>query len=75
MLVMLDLKNEDSTLGYLLQEYLLEHKNITFASYNVPHPLEKHVIIKYDYINHDPLQEVLENILKDLKNVEESIQF
>ena len=41
------IKNEDSTFGNLLSHGLLKHKDILFAGFNVPHPLEKKVIIHY----------------------------
>lgn len=37
---------EDHTLGSLLQQELLENKNVIFAGYIAPHPLEKKINVK-----------------------------
>jgi DNA-directed RNA polymerase subunit L len=43
----IEIKNEDHTIGNLITHGLQNHKNVTFASYHLPHPLEKRVIIEY----------------------------
>ena len=43
----IEIKNEDHTIGNLLSRGLQNHKNVSFASYHLPHPLEKRVIIEY----------------------------
>ena len=42
-----EIKNEDHTIGNLLSRGLQNHKNVAFACYHLPHPLEKRVIIEY----------------------------
>ena len=40
------LNGEDHTLGNLIRAQLLEDKNVLFAGYRVPHPLENKVELK-----------------------------
>jgi len=40
------LNREDHTLGNLIRERLLRDPDVIFAGYQVPHPLEHHVLIK-----------------------------
>ena len=41
------INNEDHTLGNLVTRGLQKHNKISFASYNLPHPLDKKVIFHY----------------------------
>jgi DNA-directed RNA polymerase II subunit RPB11 len=41
------INNEDHTLGNLLSRGLQQHDNISFAGYNLPHPLTKKVELHY----------------------------
>jgi DNA-directed RNA polymerase subunit L len=41
------INNEDHTLGNLLSRGLQQHENISFAGYNLPHPLTKKVELHY----------------------------
>ena len=43
----IEIKNEDHTIGNVITHGLQKHKNISFAGYHLPHPLEKRVIIEY----------------------------
>ena len=44
----LKLNNYDNTIGNLITKGLQQHKDIKFAGYNIPHPLEKKIIIHYN---------------------------
>jgi DNA-directed RNA polymerase subunit L/DNA-directed RNA polymerase alpha subunit len=59
----IEIKNEDHTIGNLISYGLQNHKNITFASYYLPHPLEKRVIIEYKLKSGK-----FKNVLKDVIN-------
>jgi len=59
------INNEDHTLGNLITHYLQNHKNIQFAGYNMPHPLEKLVIISYK-LKSGKFKDILESIIKDI---------
>ena len=59
----IEIKNEDHTIGNLISYGLQNHKNITFASYHLPHPLEKRVIIEYKLKSGK-----FKNVLKDVIN-------
>lgn len=58
-----EIKNEDHTIGNLLSRGLQNHKNVSFASYHLPHPLEKRVIIEYKLKSGKFI-----NVLKDVTN-------
>lgn len=58
-----EIKNEDHTIGNLLSRGLQNHKNVSFASYHLPHPLEKRVIIEYKLKSGNFIE-----ILKDVTN-------
>ena len=55
--------NNDHTIGNLLSRGLQNHKNISFACYHLPHPLEKRVIIEYKLKSGKFI-----NVLKDVTN-------
>jgi len=40
------IEREDHTLANALRAQLLRDRNVLFAAYRVPHPLEHHVILK-----------------------------
>jgi DNA-directed RNA polymerase subunit L len=44
---LIEIKDEDHTIGNLLTHGLQNHKNVSFAGYHLPHPLEKRVVIEY----------------------------
>jgi len=47
----IEIHDEDHTIGNLISDSLQKHKNIIFAGYNIPHPLEKIVNISYEIKN------------------------
>jgi len=40
------IRDEDTTLGNLLQDYLFEHSKVAFVGYDVPHPLDPILLIR-----------------------------
>lgn len=55
--------NEDATLGNLISYGLQIHKDIKFAGFNIPHPLEERVKIHYELIKNN-----ITNVLSDVVN-------
>ena len=72
----IEFDQEDHTLGSLLQQYLLNNKNVLFAAYNVPHPLVKK--FKLTYMLKDPkidsYTEEIRNIIRDLDTIEKDFK-
>jgi DNA-directed RNA polymerase subunit L len=60
----IQINNEDHTLGNLLTSGLQIHKNIKFAGYNMPHPLEKRVIINYE-LKSGKIKETIKSVIND----------
>ena len=60
----IEIKNEDHTIGNLITYRLQNHKNIIFASYHLPHPLEKRVIIEYK-LKSGKFKDVLKEVINE----------
>jgi len=60
---MIMINDEDYTLGNLISRGLQKHKNIEFASYNLPHPLDRKVIFQYKLNKGN-----IKNVMKDVVN-------
>ena len=60
----IEIKNEDHTIGNLITHGLQNHKNITFAGYHLPHPLEKRVIIEYK-LKSGKFKDVLKEVINE----------
>ena len=60
----IEIKNEDHTIGNLITHGLQNHKNVTFASYHLPHPLEKRVIIEYK-LKSGKFKDVLKDVINE----------
>jgi DNA-directed RNA polymerase subunit L len=60
----IEIKNEDHTIGNLITCGLQNHKNVTFASYHLPHPLEKRVIIEYK-LKSGKFKDVLKEVINE----------
>ena len=63
------IQNQDHTLGNLLKDELMKDtKNVLFAGYKKPHPLEKHIEVKIQTIEkkspYEVLKKAVNNILK-----------
>jgi DNA-directed RNA polymerase subunit L len=59
---MIMVNNEDHTLGNLIARGLQKHKKIEFASYNLPHPLDKKVIFHYK-LNSGNIKSVMKDVV------------
>ena len=46
-----EFKDQDHTMGNLLQTELLNDPNVTFAAYNKPHPSDNKILIRVDTKN------------------------
>lgn len=72
-------ENEDHTIGYLLQQYLLKDPDIVYAGYINPHPLENKIKMKIISRNSDDintiLQKTINNIKNDLKTFRVSLEY
>jgi len=53
---------EDSTLGNLLSYGLQKHKDIKFAGFNIPHPLDDKVKIQYE-LNNNKILDILKDVI------------
>jgi hypothetical protein len=60
----IQINNEDHTIGNLLSNGLQNNSKILFAGYNMPHPLEKRVIINYK-LKSGKIKEVLKDVIED----------
>jgi len=58
----IEMDNENNTLGNLILNGLQQHKNISFAGYNLPHPLIDKIMIKYS-IKKDNIKIIIEDVV------------
>ena len=72
------IKNENDTLGNLLQTYmynLFNNKKIKFSGYKIPHPLIKEVVVRIALIDDNDNIDDLKNILIEcVENIKNDIQ-
>ena len=68
----IQINNEDHTIGNLLSNGLQNNKNVQFAGYHMPHPLETRVIISYK-LKSGKFKEILKNIIEDFIGIFEKI--
>lgn len=59
---------EDHTLGNVLQnfiyeQYIRKHKLVTFAGYNMPHPLENYIVLKIRFVNNTNVKEFITQVV------------
>jgi DNA-directed RNA polymerase subunit L len=71
--------NEDHTLGNLLQVlihelFIINHKGVTFAGYNVPHPLEESFILKIRFDKLTNVDTFLKEVVREGSIVLKDIQ-
>lgn len=66
--LLVEIWGEDHTLGNLVAKEALNHSSVTYASYNIPHPLQDRLLI---YIavkeGSDPI-EVLKEVCERIKS-------
>jgi DNA-directed RNA polymerase subunit L len=73
----IEINQEDHTIGNLLSCGLQNHKNVQFAGYHMPHPLEKRVIISYKLKSgkfKEILKEVIENFIDTFEKIDKEIE-
>jgi DNA-directed RNA polymerase subunit L len=73
----IEINNEDHTIGNLISNNLQTHKNVLFAGYNMPHPLEKRVIISYKLKSgkiKETLVEVIEECISIFNKIDKVIE-
>lgn len=60
----ININNEDHTLGNLLSRGLQLHKNISFGGYRVTHPLNKQVEIHYKLKTKDNINNIIKDVIE-----------
>ncbi len=68
------LVGEDHTVANLLAKYAIRHPDVAYAAYNIEHPLISDPVLVIRTKGRDPvevLREVIDNVLRDLGEVEE----
>jgi len=71
-----ELVGEDHTIANLIAKYAIRHPNVTYAAYNIEHPLVSNpvlIIRTRDKRAVEVFREVLEKILEDVGRVEERL--
>ena len=58
--------NENDTIGNLLTTYLLDNKNVEYASYKIPHPLHNKLLLRIK-CNKNTIDEIIKTIDKTIK--------
>ena len=51
-----NIRNEDTTLGNLMQDYLFENDKVSFVGYDIPHPLDSILIIRMGLIKDNTIE-------------------
>ena len=64
----IQINNEDHTIGNLLSNGLQKNKHVQFAGYNMPHPLEKRVIINYK-LKSGKIKEILKDVIEEFIDI------
>ena len=64
----IQINNEDHTIGNLLSSGLQKHNKVQFAGYNMPHPLEKRVVINYK-LKSGKIKEILKEVIDDFIDI------
>ena len=68
----IEINNEDHTMGNLLSFGLQRHKDVQFAGYFMPHPLEKRVIINYK-LKAGKFKDILKDVIDDFIDIFDKI--
>ena len=66
--------NEDHTLGNLIAHGLQMHSSISFAGYNLPHPLAKKVHFHYKLEKEDNIREIIKEVIEYYSKIFEYIK-
>ncbi len=75
--IIIIIEGEDDTIGNLIAKSAVQHPNVVYATYRIPHPLEKKVeiIISVDK-NADlgsTISEIIQNIKEQLEEFKKKI--
>jgi len=73
----LKLKFDEPILANLLREEVLKDKSVEFASYDIPHPMEKNVILVIKTVRKKPrdvLKSAIEKLSKKFKDFEKALK-
>lgn len=60
----ININNEDHTLGNLISRGMQQHENISFAGYNVTHPLARKVEIHYRLKKEQNINVIIKDVIK-----------
>ena len=71
---MIQINNEDHTLGNLIARGMQQHENIKFAGYNLPHPLTKKVIFHYHIKENTNIKNILKDVVDYYSNIFDKIK-
>ncbi|OYT40848.1 MAG: RNA polymerase [Desulfurococcales archaeon ex4484_58] len=79
--LILEIEGEDHTLGNLLVKEALNHPDIIYASYRIPHPLQNKLELYFTFRSKSDMEKVLCEIVENIhrylsefkKEVEEKI--
>eukprot|EP00818_Percolomonas_sp_WS_P001885 CAMPEP_0117437826 /NCGR_PEP_ID=MMETSP0759-20121206/1731_1 /TAXON_ID=63605 /ORGANISM="Percolomonas cosmopolitus, Strain WS" /LENGTH=109 /DNA_ID=CAMNT_0005229485 /DNA_START=35 /DNA_END=364 /DNA_ORIENTATION=- len=66
------IQKETHTLGNVLKGILLQHENVNFAAYSVPHPLTEEIEMRVQ-VNEGEANDAMKDALKQLMNEIEDI--
>lgn len=59
--------NETHTLGFILQSYINKNENISYISYNNPHPLKNEIFIRIS--TEENIQPIIEKTCSEITNI------
>jgi DNA-directed RNA polymerase subunit L len=68
------INDENHTMGNFISDKLQEHKDILFASYNMPHPLENIINIHYSIKNNNNIKNIFIETINHCINLMTKIQ-
>lgn len=68
----IEMYNQDHTMGNLIMEGLLKHENIQYATYRMPHPLERKIILQYKVIKGE-FKKIFKDMTEDYTKIFEKI--
>lgn len=61
---MIVVNNEDHTLGNIITRGMQQHKNISYAAYNLPHPLSNKINLHFKLVKGNDIKKVLEDVIE-----------
>jgi len=70
----ININNEDHTLGNIISRGMQQHENISFAGYNILHPLAKKVELHYKLKKLDNINNVIKDVVNYYSNIYTTIK-